>query len=318
MNRNIEKKKIFVTGGSGLVGSAIYHLSERYEEYEFIFISSRDVDLERYEEIDEYFCNHKIDVILHLAAYVGGLYKNMNEKVNMFEKNMRINMNVLRAAHMNGIQKIISCLSTCIFPDKTEYPINEQMLHDGPPHHSNDGYAYSKRMLDILSKSYRENYGRDYICVIPTNIYGKYDNYHLEDGHVIPALIHKCYLHKMNDEDFMVKGSGRALRQFIYSEDLAYIMIWMIDNYKENDNLIISVDESDEVTIGEIAYMIADEYDYSDRVRFEINGIDGQYKKTADNRKLRFYLGDYQFKNIREGIKESVQWFQENYPHVRK
>jgi GDP-L-fucose synthase len=135
---------------------------------------------------------------------------------------------------------------------------------------------------------------------------------------VIPTLIHKCYISKIKDKDFVVKGSGRALRQFIYSEDLARIMIWMIDNYREVNNLIISVDEDDEITIGEVAGMIADEYGYRDRMIFETNGIDGQYKKTADNSKLRRYLGEYRFKNMRDGIRESVKWFKENYPNVRK
>ena len=111
----------------------------------------------------------------------------------MLETNMAINMNVLKCCHKYRVKKVVSCLSTCIFPDKTSYPINEKMLHNGPPHHSNDAYAYAKRMLEVQSKAYREQYGCNFVCVIPTNIYGPRDNFSLEDGHVIPALIHRCF-----------------------------------------------------------------------------------------------------------------------------
>ena len=116
---------------------------------------------------------------------------------------------------------MIAILSTCIFPDKTNYPINEKMLHDGPPHKSNEEYAYAKRILQIHCNAYNKQYNRNYICVIPTNIYGKFDNFSIDHGHVIPSLIHKAYLAKKNNITLIVNGTGTALRQFIYSEDLA-------------------------------------------------------------------------------------------------
>ena len=180
----MNEKKILVTGGTGLVGKGIQSISHEYPDIQILFLSSKDCNLLNEEETFQFFQKHQPDVIIHLAANVGGLFKNMNEKVKMFEENIMMNMNVLRSAHRCNIQRVISCLSTCIFPDKTTYPINETMLHYGPPHSSNDAYAYAKRMLEIQSKAYQENFGRDYICVIPTNIYGPYDNFHLEDGHV--------------------------------------------------------------------------------------------------------------------------------------
>ena len=120
----------------------------------------------------------------------------MNFKVDMFESNIQINLNVLKCCYLFDVEKVVSCLSTCIFPDQTEYPITEKDLHNGPPHFSNDAYAYAKRMLDVHSCAYFQQYGKKFISVIPTNIYGEHDNYHLEDAHVIPALIHKCYLSK--------------------------------------------------------------------------------------------------------------------------
>ena len=307
--------KIIVTGGSGLVGYAIKSIKNNYD-YEFIFMSSKDCDLTNYTQTLDYFKQCNPDFVIHLAAFVGGLYKNINYKVDMLEKNLLINCNVLKVCHELKVKKVISCLSTCIFPDNTTYPINESMLHNGPPHNSNDAYAYAKRMLEIHSRAYQEQYGDNFICVIPTNIYGKNDNYSLEDGHVIPALIHKCYLCKQKGEKFIVKGTGKPLRQFIYSEDLAKLIMWILENYKGKDPIILSVSENDEVSIEYVARQIAKSYNYENNIIFDSNYSDGQYKKTVDNSKL-INLNEYKFKNIEEGIKESVEWFINNFQYCR-
>ena len=192
------------------------------------------------------------------------------------------------------------------------------MLHDGPPHTSNDAYAYAKRMLEIHSKVYQEQYDDNFICVIPTNIYGPYDNYSLEDGHVIPALIHRCYLNKKNNEKFIVRGTGKPLRQFIYSEDLAKLILWTLVHYEKKDTLILSVDEKDEISIKDVALNIAKSYDYQDMIEFDDSYSDGQYKKTADNSKLKKLIGEFEFTKFEDGIKKSVNWFIENYNNCRK
>merc|ERR1712157_234386 len=144
---------------------------------------------------------------------VGGLYGNMRANLEFFRINMAINDNVLSLAKEFKVEKVVSCLSTCIFPDKTSYPIDETMVHNGPPHSSNEGYAYAKRMIDVLNRCYNEEYGCKFTSVIPTNIYGKHDNFSIEDGHVIPGLIHKAYLAKKNNTDLTIWGTGKPLRQ---------------------------------------------------------------------------------------------------------
>lgn len=310
-------KKVLVTGGSGLVGKAIENISPEYN-YEFFFISSKDCNLLEYKETEDLFEKYKPNYVIHLAACVGGLYKNMNYKVDMYEKNITINNNVLKCCHKYKAEKVISCLSTCIFPDKTEYPINENMLHNGPPHNSNDAYAYSKRMLEVLSKAYHEQYNSNFICVIPTNIYGPNDNYSLEDGHVIPSLIHRCYNNKKNNEKFIVRGSGKPLRQFIFSEDLAKLIMWTLEKYNEKDNLILSVNESQELSIEYIARSIAKSFNYENNIVFDTSYSDGQYKKTADNSKLMNLIKNYNFIDIDNGIKKTVDWFIKNYDNCRK
>ena len=263
--------KVLVTGSSGLVGSAIKNISPNYP-YDFIFVSSQDADLTDYMQTYNLFDKHKPDYVIHLAACVGGLFKNMNYKVDMFENNVLINFNVVKYSHTFKVKKLVCCLSTCIFPDNTTYPINETMLHDGPPHSSNDAYAYAKRMLEIHCKTYQDQFDDNFICVIPTNIYGPNDNYDLKDGHVIPALTHRCYLAKKEGKPFRVLGSGTPLRQFIFSEDLANLFMWTLENYNEKESLILSVGEKNEVAIKDVALEIAKSFDYEHMMEFDTRG----------------------------------------------
>jgi GDP-L-fucose synthase len=310
-------KRIIITGGSGLVGTGIRSISHRYNQYEFVYISSSEYDLTSMEKTREMFETYKPYYVIHLAACVGGLFKNMSDKVKMLEDNLMINFNVVKCSHEYKVEKLVACLSTCIFPDKTSYPIDETMLHNGPPHTSNDAYAYAKRMLHIQCKAYRETYGNNFVCVIPTNIYGPNDNFNLLDGHVIPSLIHQCYLAIQDSGPFVVKGSGKPLRQFIYSEDLAELLMWTLLNY-DDELLILSVPEQDEVSISDVAKIIAKHMGYKNLIIYDEGYSDGQYKKTADNRRLQELYGSYNFTNIDEGIRKTVEWFVGNYATSRK
>lgn len=310
--------KILITGGSGLIGFALQTISNNYHNYQFIFSDYQDCDLTDWNQTIKYFSIIKPDYVIHLAANVGGLFKNMNHKVEMFEKNLMINYNVIKASHEIGVKKLISCLSTCIFPDKITYPINETMLHNGAPHFSNDAYAYAKRMIQVQSNAYNEQYNDNFVCIIPTNIYGPHDNYNLNDAHVIPALIHKCYLAKQNNQPFVVAGTGKPLRQFIYSEDLAKLIMWTLESYNDKSSLILSVDEKEEVSIAYVARLIARRYDYEYMLTFDDTKPDGQFKKTADNSKLMKLIGKFEFTEITDGINKSVDWFIDNYDKCRK
>lgn len=309
-------KTLLITGGSGLVGSAIKNIHKNYD-YNFIFISSKDFDLTSFIETKKMYELHKPNYVIHLAGNVGGLFKNMNNKVEMLEKNILINYNVVKNAYDYNVEKLIACLSTCVFPINVTYPINEDLLHYGKPHSSNDTYSYSKRLLDIQCKSYRENFNKNFITIIPTNIYGINDNYSLEDGHIIPALIHKCFLAKKYNLPFIVKGTGKPLRQFIYSEDVAKIIMYILEYFNE-ESIIISPPEKDEISIEYIANIIAKKFEYTDKIYFDENFSDGQFKKTADNTKLNNLLNNFVFTNIEEGFDKTIKWFIDNYEILRK
>eukprot|EP00834_Sanchytrium_tribonematis_P000128 NODE_3_length_80033_cov_0.932970.p44 type:complete len:227 gc:universal NODE_3_length_80033_cov_0.932970:75496-74816(-) len=190
--------KILVTGATGLVGRAVQSVVKQDNiKGDWIFASSNDCNLLNLQEVQNYFEEHKPTHVLHLAAKVGGLFANMRYKADFLHENNLMNDNILSTAAQYEC-RVVSCLSTCIFPDKVDYPLTEEKIHLGPPHPSNFGYAYAKRMIDVYNQMYKDQYGLNFTSVIPTNIFGAHDNYNLDNAHVIPALIHKCYIAKRN------------------------------------------------------------------------------------------------------------------------
>lgn len=314
------QKVVLVTGGTGLVGKGIeiFLASNPRPNERWVFLGSKDADLRKKEQLAAVFEKEKPTHVIHLAAAVGGLFKNMKYKVEMFRDNIAINDNVLECCKEFNVQKCVSCLSTCIFPDKTTYPIDETMVHDGPPHPSNEGYAYAKRMIDVLSRAYNAEYGCKFTTVIPTNIYGPHDNYHLEDSHVIPGLIHKTFIAQQKGEDLVVWGSGKPLRQFIYSVDLASLLVWTLENYEDLSPIILSTGEEDEISIGDVAALVAEGMEFKGKLVFDTSKSDGQFKKTASNKKLLSLNPNVKFTPIKEAIRTSCKWFIDNYATARK
>ncbi|XP_043546810.1 GDP-L-fucose synthase isoform X2 [Chiloscyllium plagiosum] len=295
----MKSKRILVTGGSGLVGKAIEQLvteGEGQADEEWIFLSSKDADLTNAAETSALFAKYQPTHVIHLAAMVGGLFRNMKYNLDFWRNNVHMNDNVLHSAHLHGVTKVVSCLSTCIFPDKTSYPIDETMIHNGPPHRSNFGYSYAKRMIDVQNRAYSEQHERMFTSVIPTNVFGKYDNFNIEDGHVLPGLIHKTYLAQRKWHS----AGGVGIRQ---TQEAVYILF---------------VGEEDEVSIKEAAESIVTAMGFKGEVTFDTSKSDGQYKKTASNSKLRKYLPDFKFTPFSQAIKETCNWFVANYELARK
>mmetsp|Transcript_525 Transcript_525/g.1044 ORF Transcript_525/g.1044 Transcript_525/m.1044 type:complete len:325 (-) Transcript_525:255-1229(-) len=319
MNGTI-KSTILVTGGSGLVGQAIKSYTETNPKdgETWIFLSSKDGDLRARADTDAIFDKFQPTHVIHLAAKVGGLFANLKYKVEFYRENTLINDNIMENCRLHKVTKLVSMLSTCIFPDKTSYPIDETMLHDGPPHPSNEGYAYAKRLIDTMNRAYAEEYGCNFTSIIPTNIYGPNDNFSIQNGHVIPGLIHKCYRAKKDNTPFTIWGSGTPLRQFIYSLDLAELTVWVMRDYHSPDPITLSVDESAEVPIKDVALAVAKAMKFEGEVVFDTDKADGQFKKTACNKKLRGLRPDYKFTSMEEGVQKAVDWFVENYETCRK
>ncbi|KNC81701.1 GDP-L-fucose synthase [Sphaeroforma arctica JP610] len=324
-----ESNVVLVTGGTGLVGSAIRKVLETAPvDSEFgkkagetwIYVRSKDADLTDYESTKAMFEKYKPTQVIHLAAMVGGLFKNLKYNAEFYTKNQAMNDNIIRCSKEVDVQKLISCLSTCIFPDKTTYPIDETMVHNGPPHHSNEGYAYAKRMVEVQTRLYAEQYGCNFTTVIPTNIFGHDDNFNMDDGHVIPGLIHKCYLAMRDNTDFVVWGTGSPLRQFIYNDDLAKLFIWTLREYDDPKPIILSVPEEDEVSIKDAALAVARGMGYPvENVKYDTTKNDGQFKKTANSDKFKKLYGKpFEFTPFEEAVKETCEWFKANYENARR
>lgn len=311
MGSNRKKKLTLVTGAGGLLGYAIRQLNPK----DTIYITRKDGDLSDFKKTKKIFEQIKPDRVIHLAAEVAGIGGNMIHSGKFFRDNIMININVLEAARLVKVEKLISFMSTCVFPDKSKYPLNEKDIHKGPPHPSNFGYAYAKRMLEIQSSAYRKEWGCNYIVAIPTNIYGENDFWNLDDGHVIPSLIHKCFLAKKNKEDFIIWGSGKPLREFVYSKDIAKLTLWAMDKYNEDSPIILT--NSEENRIKTLAELVVKEVDFKGKVIFDITKPEGQYRKPSDNSKLKTYLPNFKFTPLDKGIKNTVDWFIKNHPNVR-
>lgn len=292
-------------------------ITEQHADEKWVFIGSKDCDLCDLQATRKLFEDIRPTHVIHLAAMVGGLFHNLAHNLQFFRKNMAINDNVLAMCNEFNVVKCVSCLSTCIFPDAVTYPIDETMIHLGPPHDSNFGYSYAKRMIDVLNRGYSQDCERRFTSVIPCNVFGPHDNYNLQSAHVLPALIHKTFIAKKEEKPLIVFGTGRPLRQFIYSLDLARLFIWVLREYEEIDPIILSVSEEDEVTIADAVNAIVKAFNFKGQVKFDASKADGQMKKTASNAKLKRYLPDFRFTPFEEAIKASVEWFIENHASAR-
>jgi GDP-L-fucose synthase len=299
-------KKI-ITGGTGLVGSAFKDGTK---------LSSKHYNLISEVQTRKMFMDHKPEIVIHTAATVGGVGANMNYPADFFYNNIMMNTNVINEAYIFGVKKLVCFLSTCVFPDNVEYPLDETKIHKGEPHFSNAPYAYAKRMADVQIQAYNKQYGTKYFCVIPTNIYGPSDNFDLENGHVIPMLIHKCYLAKKNNTAFEVWGSGKPLREFVFSEDVANIIDLLLENYEETDPVIIS--NPREYSIKEVVDLIVKYMEFEGEVKWLSDKPDGQFRKPSSNQRLIDIIGNYNFIPLEIGLKETIDWFNENYETIRK
>ena len=305
---------VLVTGSSGLVGRALQRVVAEQPEHshQYIFLTSQDGDLTQEEHVATIFRKYKPQVLIHLAANVGGLFKNMHKKAEMLEDNNLMNTFLLRCARQYKLQKVIMVLSTCIFPDGM-VPLTEEKLHLGPPHPSNEGYAYAKRVMEVHARILATEHGVQTVCLTPTNIYGEYDNFNLENAHVFPALVRKCYEAKENNYPFMVCGTGKPLRQFIYSYDLAR-MIWQTlhdQTLPAYSHFICSPPSHQEISIADLAKQIAKEMGYEHALIFNPAHADGQYKKTVEPHP---YFKDFSFTPLSQGIKNTVKWFVQAMP----
>ena len=304
--------KVLITGGSGMVGHAFKNVET---EHRLVLVGSADYNLVNSHDVKSMFEKVQPDAVIHLAARVGGVKGNHDFVADFFYENTMINVNLLNCAKNAGVKKVVSLLSTCVYPDKVTYPLTEDQVHSGEPHFSNFGYAYAKRMLDVHSRAIRRQYGLKYVTAVPNNLYGPNDNYDLFNGHAVAAVIRKVHEAKSNNEPPVFWGSGNPLREFTYTKDVAKILLWMLENY--DDEMPLNIGNSVEHSIRDLVEITSDLFDYKGDILWDQTMPEGQYKKPSSNSVFRELMPDFKFTDLSKGLSENIQWYEENYPNVR-
>ncbi len=299
--------KTLITGGTGLIGSSFK---------KGVKIGSKDCDLKDYNQTEKIISKYNPEIIIHTAATVGGIGANMNYPADFYYNNVMINTNIIHHSYKNKVKKLVCFLSTCVFPDKVTYPLTEDKIHQGEPHFTNAPYAYAKRMADIQIQAYNSQYQTNYFSVIPCNVYGTNDNFDLQNGHVIPMLIHKCWIAKQNNTPFEIWGDGSALREFIFAEDVADIILKLIDQYNETSPIIIS--NPQEYSIKQVVELIVKYMDFNGEIKWLTDKPNGQHRKPSSNKKLLSIIGEYNFTTLEIGLKNTINWFILNHDKIRK
>ena len=286
--------KILVTGGNGLVGK---HLQDILPDA--IYVSSKDYDLTQSYQVHRLMYKERPDVVIHLAARVGGILDNITNPVDYLEQNILINTNVLKHCHQFNVGKVISILSTCIYPDVVDtYPMKEEVLFNGPPPPDNFAYAMSKRCMATQMDSYVKQHNKKWSYLIPCNLYGEHDKYEEHHSHFVSALIKKIHEAKDSVE---IWGTGKPLRQFMYAGDLARVIKYMIDN-DVVDNFNVAPDYVH--SIEEITKIGMESCGKGDlKIVYDNTKPDGQYRKDVDSSKLISVMKGFKFISLEEGIR---------------
>ena len=305
MSKLKKDDKIFIAGHNGMVGSAIERKYRQEGFKNILTFSSKELDLRDQSSVNEFYKKQKPDFVILAAAKVGGIHANNKYKAEFIYDNLMIESNVIHFAYENNVKKLLFLGSSCIYPKHSPQPIKEEFLMSGHLEPTNKPYAIAKIAGIELCKSYREQYGCNFISAMPTNLYGTNDNYHFENSHVIPALLRKVVLAKKNNDPFVtVWGSGKPRRDFLNVNDLADACFLLMRQYDESEP--INIGSGNDISITELVHIIMEEIDYNGEVKFDTSKPDGTMLKLLDISKIKS-LGWAPKIKIREGIRKAIK-----------
>jgi GDP-L-fucose synthase len=311
-------KRIVVTGGSAVAGTGLKNIVS-YGEYpgrEFFFPTSKECNLLSFEDTKAYIEKIKPDAIIHFAAISGGIQLTIDHPASVMRDNVLINFNIIEAARVLSIPKLLMTLSGGMYPMEVQIPIKEESIHAGYPHEANYGYAFAKRLVDPMIKSYRKEFGMDVIGIIPDAILGGRSNFNPSASTAIPALIRRFYENREGESQLTVWGDGSPLRQVTAAEDIGRVAMWCIDNY--SDPQVLNIGTMEEISIKDASYAVAEFLNIDPkRIVFDTTKPAGQYRKATDNSRF-VNLSHFTYTPIRETIKNTVDYFVANYPDPEK
>ncbi len=315
---------IFLAGHRGMVGRAIFKQLKKLGYKNVLTVPREDLDLMNQIAVNNFFKKHKIDQVYLAAAKVGGIYANNTYPADFIYENLMVECNVIEAAHQFGVQKLLFLGSSCIYPKLAFQPIKENSLMTGPLEPTNEPYAVAKIAGIKLCESYNRQYNRDYRSVMPTNLYGPFDNFHLENSHVIPALIRRLHFAKINHlSEVAIWGSGEAMREFLYVDDAAAAIIYIMNldenKYKKNTESMLShinIGSSVDYTIAELAEIVSRVIGFRGKLIFDSSKPDGAPRKLMDISKIK-NLGWQASTSLEDGLKLTYDWFIENQSQFR-
>ncbi len=309
-------KRIWVTGGLGVLGRALHLIEAEFPGREFIYSGSKDCDLTNVGAVNAFVQKHTPDAILHFAAKAGGIGKSISSPATLFRENLAMNLNVVEAARLFGVKKVVMTLSVGMYPEHAPIPLKEEYIHDGPPHPSNASYAFAKRMVDPLIRSYRAEYGTNIIGLLPNGIFGEYADYNQERSVMLCSVIRRFYEEKDKGEKLTIWGDGSPLREYTYAADLARAFMWALDNY--DGEQFLNVGSTEEHSVKEMAQMVADIMGIEHtRLTFDTSKPAGIFRRSSDNSRF-LKLSGFKYTPFREGLERSVRWFVEHYADPSK
>jgi GDP-L-fucose synthase len=317
-------KKVFVAGHRGMVGSAIVRQLKKSTDIELVLTTRAELDLTNQHDVQTFFEKQSIDEVYLAAAKVGGIHANNTFPADFIYENLMIECNIINAAHVNNVQKLLFLGSSCIYPKLAEQPMKESALLTGTLEPTNEPYALAKISGIKLCESYNRQFGRDYRSVMPTNLYGPHDNFHPENSHVIPALLRRFHEAKLRgDKEVVAWGTGKAMREFLHVDDMAAASIHVMELdravYDQNTEPMLShinVGTGVDCTIRELVETVAAVTGFEGDIKWDSTKPDGAPRKLMNVDRLAELGWQYSY-SLADGLTDAYQWFLENQDNFR-
>ena len=299
-------KRVIVTGGEGFLG---YHVTKQLECKELSIIRHSEYELLNDSDVVRMYYDYNPDIVIHLAARVGGIGYNKTNPGKLFYENLKMGLNMIHYGMLHGIEKMVCVGTICSYPKiPPRIPFKEEDLWEGYPEETNAGYGIAKKALLVQCQTYRQQYGMNCIYLMPVNMYGEHDDFEDESSHVIPALIKRFINAKKNNlSEVVIWGSGRATREFLYVDDCAKAIAVATDSYNKSEP--INLGSGQEISIANLTEMISDIVGYAGVIKFDDSMPDGQPRRVLDVSRMRKELGSFSHLSLKEGLTRTIKWY---------